>query len=61
MSVPKHRLLSRGYPRRLIVQQQRYRPSDSNTNVDIKLDEDDAVLESPSSVPSSRSKDWKAK
>jgi hypothetical protein len=25
------------YPRGLIVQQQRYRPSDSNTNIDIKF------------------------
>ena len=37
MSVPKHCLLGGWYPRGIIVHQQWYRPSDSNTNVDIKL------------------------
>jgi hypothetical protein len=35
MSVTKHWLLSNWYPWRLIFPQQRYRPSDSNKNVDI--------------------------
>jgi hypothetical protein len=34
--VPRHRLLGGWYPRGLIVYQQRYQPSDSNKNVDIK-------------------------
>ena len=39
MSVPKHWLLGGWYPRvgGLIVHQQRYRPSNSNKNVDIKF------------------------
>ena len=34
--MPKHWLLGEGYPRCLIVHQQRYRPIDSNKNIDIK-------------------------
>jgi hypothetical protein len=37
MSVPKHRLLGGWYPRGLIIHQQKYRPSDSNKNVDFKF------------------------
>ena len=37
MSVPKHWLLGGWYSRGLIIHQQRYRPSDSNTRIDIKF------------------------
>jgi len=43
MSVSKHWLLGEWYPRGLIVHQQRYRPSDSNKNVDIKFSAHDAL------------------
>jgi hypothetical protein len=49
MSMPKHWLLGGWYPRGLIVHQQRYPPSDSNTNVDIKFSAHDTFLEGPSS------------
>jgi hypothetical protein len=45
MSVPKNWLLSGWYPRGLIVQQQRYRHSDGNKNVDNKFSAHDAFLE----------------
>ena len=37
MSVPKHWLLGGWYPLGLVVQQQRYRLSDNNKNVDVKF------------------------
>jgi len=45
MSVPKHLLLGGWYRRGLIVYQQRYCPTDSNENVDIKFSAHDAFLE----------------
>jgi hypothetical protein len=42
MSVPNYLLL--GDPREQIVHHQRYRPGDSNTNVDIKFDAHESQL-----------------
>ena len=50
MSVPKHWLLGGWYTRGLIVHQQKYRPSDSNKNVDIKFNAHDAFLKESSNV-----------
>ena len=44
MSVPRHWLLGGWCHQGLIVHQQRHRPSDSNTNVDIKFSAHDAFL-----------------
>jgi hypothetical protein len=55
MTVPKQYLLGG-----LIVHQQRYRPSDSNKNVDIKLSAHDFFWNNFHQVRST-SKDWKAK
>jgi len=45
MSVPKHRLVGGLYPWGLIVHQQRYLPSESNKNVDIKFSVHNTFLE----------------
>ena len=44
MTVPKHQPLFRWYPQGLIVHQQRFRPSDSNKNVDFKFSAQDVFF-----------------
>jgi hypothetical protein len=48
MPVPKHCQLGGWYPWGRIVHQQRYRPSNSNENVDIKFSVHDAFIDQPS-------------